>query len=283
MKNKSDVEAMFVQMGLTRLLKDLDRLMQPSIRLHATPTEESSLQIGSSKIGGLPDLPSDIPWPQWSGRAQSFVVQLRFEELQSDNTARHLPTQGMLWLFYDARQETYGENPTDKDGWHVIFRTEIGTLQRVQPPTNLPTSSIFRPCTLSFAQEITLSHAPQFDIPNYDWTSTEQAQYEKLLATFPNPDDHATIHHRLLGFPDTIQDDMRVQCQLVSHGITDEEDARAATLLPEAHNWQLLLQIDSDERINMRWADAGMLYYWLRETDLQARQFDTGWLILQSD
>jgi uncharacterized protein YwqG len=43
------------------------------------------------------------------------------------------------------------------------------------------------------------------------------------------------------------------------------------------------LQIDSDEHAGMGWGNAGMLYYWITSIALQARRFDTTWLVLQSE
>ena len=76
---------------------------------------------------------------------------------------------------------------------------------------------------------------------------------------------------------------MRLQCQLVSHGITDETDPHAAELAKGAMDWLLLLQIDSDEHAGMRWGNAGMLYYWIKRDDLKAQHFDDTWLVLQSE
>ena len=76
---------------------------------------------------------------------------------------------------------------------------------------------------------------------------------------------------------------MRLECQLASHGVTDLNDHRAKEGSKDAKDWQLLLQIDTDETIGMRWGDAGMIYYWLRASDLQKCDFDDVWLVLQSD
>jgi uncharacterized protein YwqG len=76
---------------------------------------------------------------------------------------------------------------------------------------------------------------------------------------------------------------MRPQCQLVSHGVTDANDPRAAALRAGAGNWTLLLQVDSDDQASLRWGSAGMLYYWIERDALRNRAFDSVWLVLQSD
>lgn len=58
--DKDDVKAAFVAAGLSRLLKDLDFLTRPSIRLNATPAGEYGISIGASRIGGVPDVPPDF-------------------------------------------------------------------------------------------------------------------------------------------------------------------------------------------------------------------------------
>ena len=65
--------------------------------------------------------------------------------------------------------------------------------------------------------------------------------------------------------------------------MTDANDPRVAELSKGAMDWQLLLQIDSDENAGMRWGNAGMLYYWIKRDDLKARHFDDTWLVLQSE
>ena len=282
--DKAGVQAAFVAAGLSRLTKDLDLVSKASIRLYTTAVDEFLLDVGASKIGGDPDLPPGTSWPQWKGLPQSFIAQIRMDDVRPYDTNKLLPQSGMLWFFYDAQQQTFGADPADLGGWRVIFMDgDPQGLQRTPAPAQLPAASQFKACTITFASEMTLSQQPKLEIPNLDWTDTEQKQYETLLSTFPNAADHAMVHHRLLGHPDTIQDDMRLECQLASHGVTDVSDPRAAELSKGAMDWQLLLQVDSDEQAGMEWGNTGMLYYWIKGADLQARRFDTTWLVLQSE
>jgi uncharacterized protein YwqG len=281
--DKAQVQTAFEQAGLTRLLKDIDYLARMSVRLTPHSVDEAQLRVGASKIGGVPDLPTGVNWPQWKGVPQSFIAQVSLDEVCQYDTDKLLPPQGVLWFFYDAKQETYGEDPADRGGWQVFYREDESNLQRTTTPATLPTESQFQACSIDFSSEITLSLQPKLDIPTFDWTGEEQQHYETFLATFPSPQDHAKVHHRLLGNPDTIQDDMRLQCQLVSHGVTDSNDPQVAELSKGAMDWRLLLQIDTDEQHGMRWASTGMLYYWITNADLQARRFDTMWLVLQSE
>ena len=281
--DKADVQAAFEAAGLARVVKNIDALARFAVRLNTTVVDEASLPIGASKLGGLPDLPSGVAWPEWKGLPQSFIAQIRLEDLHDFNVAKALPQQGMLWFFYDAQQQTYGENPQDKGGWSVLYTADVAQVQRASVPAGLPASGQFHACAIRYTSEITLAQQPELDIPNFEWSADEQQKYEKLLSTFPDPGDRAAIHNRLLGNPDTLQDDMRSQCQLMAHGITDPQDSHAADMLKDAKNWHLLLQVDSDEHAGMRWASGGMLYYWIQWADLMARRFENTWLVLQAE
>jgi len=281
--DKTTVQAAFVAAGLSQRIKDINALARPSIRLFTTPLEESSLQVGISKLGGLPDLPAGTVWPEWHGLPQSFIAQVHLDDLYSYDVERLLPRHGMLWFFYDAQQQTFGENPADAGGWRVLFREDLTTLQRTQAPARLPAKSRFRACSIRFANELTLPQQPELELPSFDWNDEEVRRYETLLSTFPDPADRATIHHRMLGHADTLQEDMRLQCQLITHGVTSPNDPRIGELSKGASDWQLLLQVDSDDHAGMRWANAGMVYYWIKWADLQAHRFDETWLVLQSE
>ena len=281
--NKEDVQATFQSAGLARLIKDIDALAKSSIRLTTTAVDEASLDVGVSKLGGVPDVPPDFVWPEWKGLPQSFIAQIRLEDAHPFDVDGVLPEQGMLWFFYDAQQQTFGADPADKGGWFVLFVEHPTTFQRATVPATLPTTSQFQTCTISFYSEITLSLQPHLEVENFDWTDEEQQKYETFIATFPTPKDRATIHNRLLGNPETLQDDMRLQCQYASNGVTDSSDSKADELAKGALEWQLLFQMDSDEHAGMRWANTGLLYYWLKKADLQARHFNASWLVLQSE
>ena len=283
--DKAGVEAAFQAAGLSRLIKDIDYVTKDAILLKAIPVDESTLAVGVSKIGGVPDLPPDLSWPDWQGLPQSFIAQIRLADVRPYDTNHVLPPAGMLWFFYDAKQETYGDSPADRGGWCVYFSNDdLSRPQRHAAPATLPASSLFRAGSLSFSSEITLSQHPEMEIPHFDWTEDEQHKYEDVLSHMHTPAERTLPEDQLLGFPDTIQDDMRLECQLAWHGITDpDNDPRVAELSKGAMDWQLLLQIDSDDRLGMRWGDNGLIYYWITSANLQACKFDATWLVLQSE
>ena len=281
---RAEIEAAFIHAGLTRRVPEIDLLVRNSVRLSARSVTEATLRPGVSKIGGHPDLPAGTTWPTFKGRPQSFLAQIRLADVSTHDVSGLLPRRGMLWFFYDADQETFGENPQDRGGWSILFNVGQPTsLKRQSAPATLPPTSLFRACSLSFGSELTLALQPELELPNFDWSDKEQQAYEQVLEILRRPADLALPRHRMLGYPDTIQDDMRLQCQLISNGITDIDDPRVAELQAGASDWLLLLQIDSDTSARMHWSNNGMLYYWIKQDDLQARRFEQNWLVLQAE
>ena len=79
---------------------------------------------------------------------------------------------------------------------------------------------------------------------------------------------------------------MQLEAQLVSNGLycgdpSGYRDPRAKALQAGTLDWLLLLQIDSDDALQVMWGDTGRVYYWIRRQDLAARKFDRVWTILQ--
>jgi uncharacterized protein YwqG len=272
-------------LGSPSLAAALTALARDSIRLRSQPTDEALLAVGASKLGGLPDLASDTAWPSRDGKPLAFIAQIRLEDATPYESARVLPATGLLSFFYDAQQETYGADPADRGGWQVLYHAgDASQLRRADAPASLPAAARYTACALNFTAEVTLPQDPPLEQADWQWQPGQQERYEDLLATLPSAAERAQPHHRMLGYADTLQDDMRLQCQLVAHGVKiGSDDPRAAALASGAANWLLLLQVDSDAGAGMRWADAGMLYFWIEREALAAGRFDDTWLVLQSD
>jgi uncharacterized protein YwqG len=84
-----------------------------------------------------------------------------------------------------------------------------------------------------------------------------------------------------------IQNDMALECAMASAGLKayflpNLKDPRQRKIAASAGDWTLLLQIDSEPRLGLEWADAGRLFYWIRKQDLAALRFDRCWAVLQS-
>jgi uncharacterized protein YwqG len=123
---------------------------------------------------------------------------------------------------------------------------------------------------------------PDDGVPRSRLHTPAEAAYkelqERLVGGFGPP------QHRLLGHPETIQGSMELECQLASNGVAgrSHRTARAKALKAGAADWQLLLQIDSEnDGPQWCWGDFGRIYFWIKRQDLAALRFDDVWLMLQ--
>lgn len=265
--DKDALEVAFQQAGLTCLLPYSTTLLQPALRLCPTLTADEQIAIGASKLGGLPDLPVDLQWPSLRGIPQSFIAQIHLNELQPFAFTHQLPVPGTLWFFYDAERQTYGENSGDAVGWRVLYHPTT-RLARAHSPSRLPDKALFRSATLTFRPELTLAQYPQRELPHLPWNEQQQQAYTAIFEQFYHDTDKQAPRHQLLGYPYTLHNDMRSQCQRVTRNGTD---------------WHLLLQVASDAALHMHWGDPGMLYFWIKETDLQMQRFNRAWMIIQAE
>lgn len=273
--------------GLSAYTNLIDRLALPSLRLIATATSDGVIPVGASRLGGLPDLPPEQAWPEMNGAPMSFVGQIRLQDAHALDGGSALPAEGLLTFFYDANQQTYGTDPADRAGFRVLYfaaAAQARLSHQAAWPAALPDAARFASCAVTFAPELTYAQDLQAEFPDHQITPQDQKHFEAALMRLTPPPSTAP-RHRLLGHPDTIQDDMRQLCQFATNGIADpsSDPQRVATLLPSANDWRLLLQVDSDARAGMRWASAGMLYFWIRQQDLASARFDNCWVVLQSD
>lgn len=145
------------EVGLSRIAAALEETVEPSVRIRTETAEDQQLDVGVSKIGGVPDLPEAAEWPRWKGAPLAFIAQFKMVDVARHDLTGVLPQSGLLSFFYDARQETWGFDPNDRGSWQVLFfEDDQANLRRSQPPDDLPEEGRFKPCKLTFSTELTL-------------------------------------------------------------------------------------------------------------------------------
>lgn len=239
---------------------------------------------GASRIGGTPDLPEGLAWPQAEGKSLSFIAQVNLEELAGAWPQTPLPHSGVLLFFYDAEQSVWGFDPKDKGKWAVLYASgSPAELRCATFPADLPEHARFRAKPVTPVVRDNDPWYSQIDIEDMNLSADDDDAVFDIFEAFAEKDGPID---KLFGYADEIQGEMESECQLVFHGLytgdgSAYDDARAEALLEDAAQWKLLLQIDSDDNTGMMWGDGGRLYYWIRESDLAALKFENTWLILQ--
>ncbi|MFN2298215.1 MAG: YwqG family protein [Anaerolineales bacterium] len=270
------------------LIAAVEQSVKESLVLTTAKQHEDRMAVGTSKLGGRPDLPSEIRWPDWNGKPLSFIAQINLSDLPSLECLIVLPKDGILSFFYSAEQETWGFDPNDKGSWRILHFGGKNLDRRPFPP-DLPKMGMYNACRFGFQAAYTLPNceSPHIDLEYGRDRSEGIDQYMDLLASFDRlAGGRPSCTHRFFGRPDQIQGDMLLEAQLASHGLycgdpSGYQDPRRKDLEPAAIDWQLLLQIDSDDNAGMMWGDMGRIYYLMTLEHLKNKEFDAAWMTLQ--
>jgi uncharacterized protein YwqG len=232
----------------------------------------------SSYVGGTPPLPDGVAWPSRGGAPLTFLACLDLTSLHAALPVPWLPPSGRLLFFYDADNQPWGFDPKDRGSWAVMLTGDTAAAAPVAPAEG----GLIRHA-LSFHAIDTYPSWERPAVVSLQLTDAEaEALIEQRLSVYGE-----SPHHQVWGFPDPIQgDEMELECQLVSHGLYCGDSSGylsrdAPALRDGAKDWQLLLQVDSDDGLGVMWGDAGILYFWIREEDARAGRFDQAWAVLQ--
>jgi hypothetical protein len=138
--DKDEFEAPAVEFLISRL--------RPGFRIDRAGSIVDSMSgtpLGASRLGGLPDLPPDTPWPAApDGRPLAFLAQLDLADTAGSGFEKPLPDDGSLYFFYDAEELPGGCGPEDCGHWCVLFSDAPATeLIRPKQPEGLPDYSRF--------------------------------------------------------------------------------------------------------------------------------------------
>jgi len=264
--------------GLEKHIDYIKTLKQPTVHIQGIDN------MTYSKIGGLPNLPDNLKWPTWKKKAQSFICQIDLSEIPENAQSLDLPKEGTFYFFNNQEQETWGFDPKDKGSWTVLFSPKSKNDISTSPmPDSLLKEFVFKEKYIQFSTIYTYPDWQDERINALELNDKQFDEYEDLYQNVYN-DEPA---HQMLGTPSPIQgNDMDLECQLASNGINcgdgnGYESKEAKKLSTGRNDWILLLQVDTDDDIDMMWGDSGMLYFWIRKQDIQLHDFTKCWMILQ--
>jgi uncharacterized protein YwqG len=257
----------------------------------------AQIELGESRIGGIPDLPPSLEWPRWIPRAPTydrygrdwnpsgpaalgFIAQIDLSSIP--NVDGVLPTNGWLYFFYDRYCEPWGFDPADRGCCRAVYaECDRSSLTRTQPPSDADPEHMAEPCLVEAWAELTLPD----DLPGIEYGTAAYEAYRELCDELAKPGGFT--QHRLLGHPQLVQNPMELECQLASNGVycggvEGCQSHEAKRLQAGTADWQLLLQIDTDEDgPGWMWGDCGRIYFWIKKQDLAVRRFADVWLIFQ--
>lgn len=277
------------KVGLAHISEIIVSAAKPAILIELRESDEDRIAIGDSKIGGHPDLPVDYKYPQWKNKPMGFIGQINLASSSEFDIDHVLPKEGTLSFFYDLYEQPWGYDPKELGFSRVDYFPPSVQLTRRKVPEDeirLKCSAVL----LSPSLTIPSSGSQAYDIlqSRHQFNDSEERRYwglpSQLLINFRKTTSKA--HHRLLGHSYNIQGDMQLEAELVTNGLycgdsSGYHDPKAKFLEPLSAQWQLLFQLDSDDTGDFMWGDGGMLYYWIRQSDLLNRKFENHWMTMQ--
>lgn len=256
----------------------------PSLQLTklANVTDLQDIPVGVSKLGGLPDLPPDITWPEYKDHALDFVAQINLNEIArfEDVLDVPLPATGLLSFFFDASQ--WGEVDAFYPGrWRVFYISDTRQLVRQRRPVNLR-NRLYNTVPVNFVLEMTYPSKWSMNADRFPDLNLDEATEEgsKLLELFDRLASHKLTGHRMFGYPDTLQFDTYDPFfnNYTNHPSPDQlnigevkDEIAQRRIRPD---WLLLLQVVSDADAEMMWGDVGHLFFYISRDDLTQLRLD---------
>ena len=250
-----------------RTLARMRRLIQPTLLL--TPAKEP----GFSKLGGDPELPVSLDWPDGYERPRTFLAQIDLGAFRQYGP-EWLPGEGRFYAFYDP----------DGHGTAEVVRI-LYSLEEPGPERRASGPAARHP-------ERRVAFMVCNSAPNTEWLNVREPldidfeELERLREAIADTPPADELQHRIGGYPDEIQDEcMPISCERLARGLEplgpgEEEDSE--TILCASKQWRLLLQIDSDPDLKMNFGDGGRLYVFIRERDARKAHFSKTVTLWQS-
>lgn len=250
---------------------------RPAVYISLDEAEQG--EIGRSRIGGTPDLPPSIPWPNepnWGYRC--FLLQINFAELPKFESSP-FPDTGMLYLFVNE-----GESDADQ----VIFYNGEESLQAtVAPDADEMLTDWYDEVVVH-----TLKLEAGLDIPH--WSSDAFEEMESLLGgSNENSDRLDELSRalskgsvgRLLGYDEGIGQDVKENAYVVrehnSKWLYDYEQRKQIDMTG-ARKWRNLLLLYSNWEIELVFGDSGYLEVLVHADDLKSMDLSRAYVTLES-
>ena len=245
----------------------------------------------NSKIGGQPWLPEHINWfyndPEGDnlGKPLAFLAQFDMKELNAFDVDHILPTNGMLYFFYDFENEPIGCMKKERYGAKVYFYE--GDLECLQE-TDFPDDLDERFCIPEFGLHFT----SRYEVPMHDefiqitQKNIDYYKYNDSIQKTGFQHDSNQEITKILGYADACQGSMLLQCEMIQNGIdcNDFEHLKyREQYIANAGDWILLFQVDtiSNSDFELTFGDCGRLYFYIRKEDLKNKRFENSWFVTQ--
>jgi Domain of unknown function (DUF1963) len=226
-----------------------------------------SSALGATRLGGRPDLPRSMAWPQCGGQPLSFLAQLRIDDIAAIAPRTVASDADVLLIFADISEDPDGivrvEEAYGRVGSKtcVVVRAVRGRLTRRRVP---PAVATLRSRPVQMRPTLTVPDAGvareryHLDMRGKGLDRWFDLAGEAAAGTLGRTPRYAPVH-QVLGWPSPVQDTPLYGC---GNGRRSSQPT-----------YRLLLQLDFDEPLRFAIGDGGVLYLSGRPADLRAGRF----------
>ena len=243
-------------------------LIRSSIRLIVS-SEDSERRDGSSFTDGNEFSP--VSSAMFKNISLPLIMQINLAELSAFDDDHLLPSQGMLYVFFDM--EVYLNSSPEVRSCHQILYVDA------QLPMKDSGSRFI------YYIEPTLPHYDHYDPSSLKRLGVAMAlsddamyAYWEVQKDLRNHDENDPAIHRIFGYADPVQT-ANDDCDAYFANLLQKEEGVAE--LQEYPPWCLLLQVDSDPKLGTIWCDLGRIYFYILKSDLAKRDFSRTWVDFQ--
>lgn len=267
--------------------------MSPVWRVATDKLLWENIELLESRFFGYPSVPDRFEYPHTAeGRPLAFLCQLNIAELkQQFPNFDAIKNGGMLSFFLDIYNSDKSW-PQQKDRFKVFYFPENTPLiypfgSKMSFPKGIEIMQDIQPLSIKFSESLDWDNE-KFEAIPHD-TKDETQQHLIFIKNFFGKALTQNKHHsNLLGFPISVQNDVRFEAEFLSRqgqwtNDVSENEKLSKQIMPHIDDWQLLLQIENAEYIGLGnfLSDAG-IYFMIRKKDLENNNFDNVQVILQS-
>ena len=256
---------------------ELSKLVQPTVGVRTIVKDDKNINIGSSKIGGKPDLPINFDWPKMDDEFLTFCAQYNLEEINIYDVSNELPSRGIIYVFIYIDQEWPGFL-NKKSSYKVIFQENTGELIRTEFPFNYFNEGIFEPSKIEYFESYTMPDDESIILKNLqdnyeDFHNLYHSTYEYI--------EHLTeldidSFHQVLGFDRSIQSSVTYNFAEIELEITTQKEwkTKESEVLELSKKYKLLLQLDTDDNNLEKFSGSSTIYFGIEHKDLEMKNFD---------
>ena len=249
------IHATLQQPELASIAPAIEQLWSPALTFTTERLDEQSLPLGSTRLGGNPDLAAPTLWPRWNNYPMIFLLQLNLAEIAQLLPDSPLPKRGLLSFFSGVNDDLYGPSapivPEEFGMAKVLYQDSLDNLLPVAYPG--PTEQLLQyqlpPCRLQFTGPgLRLPELDGTPIARQQWQALDREHYDRLLQQV-NPPKPEYAPHQLLGYSDAGRhNEMELEAALALHGLgltafTRMSKEQQTAFQLQATEWRLLLQL----------------------------------------